>query len=322
MYQRSQVHGRRLCSGLTGVCLLLLFAASHAKAGPLPPPPPPPLAPLLLNGTLLFNLIPRVDFVDFGNYSLFQPGPTPNEDSIMLFRALGTPSPLLAGQIAAGPFQFGRAVATLTYELEILGPPGSVPMVIDVSGAVSGHLGPGNPGAALLLQSNWSIEDVVLGPVFSDAIDSGVQPDDFAQNFSHKVLVTVTANHIHRVMMFVDVEAGGGTFGAFATASIDPVFSFAPGVDPAYSFLFSDGIGNSSIPAISEPNSVVLLCTGAIAIGLLRRRSRLRRLATPGCLCGEVSSAAPVSAGPVFNCAPRLKPKRAPQRLVFQSVVR
>ena len=50
----------------------------------------------------------------------------------------------------------------------------------------------------------------VLGPVFSDALDSGVQHDDFAQSFSHTVLVTVTANHIHRVTMFVDVEAGGG----------------------------------------------------------------------------------------------------------------
>jgi hypothetical protein len=104
MYQRSQVHGRRLCSGLTGVCLLLLFAASHAKAGPLPPPPPPPLAPLLLNGTLLFNLIPRVDFVDFGNYSLFQPGPTPNEDSIMLFRRLrAKPEKIIVDVQAASP---------------------------------------------------------------------------------------------------------------------------------------------------------------------------------------------------------------------------
>ena len=40
MYQRAQVHGRRLFSGLIGVCLLLLFAISHAKAGPLPPPLP------------------------------------------------------------------------------------------------------------------------------------------------------------------------------------------------------------------------------------------------------------------------------------------
>src|SRR5215475_14185501 len=79
MYQRARVHGRRLCSGVTGVCLLLLLAIGRAKAGPLPPPPPVPLAPPLLNGTLLLNLTPRVDFVDFGNYSVFQPEPAPFE---------------------------------------------------------------------------------------------------------------------------------------------------------------------------------------------------------------------------------------------------
>ena len=145
MYQRAQVRGRRLCYGLTGVCLLLLFAISQAKASPLAPPPPPtPLAPLVLNGTPFFNLVPRVDFADFGNYSLFQPPPPGKSDySIMSFR----------------------------------------------------------------------------------------------------------------------------------------VFSFAPGVDPANSFQFSEGIGNSSIP---EPSSVFLLSTGAIVIDLLHRRSGLRRLATPG----------------------------------------
>lgn len=273
MYQRAQVHGCRLCSGLTGVCLLLLFAIGHAKAGPLPPTPPPPLAPFLLNGTLFFNLIPRVDFVDFGNYSLFQPGQTANFDSLMAFRALGTPAPVLAGQISAAPFGFGRATATLTYELEILGPAGSVPILIDVSGAVFAHVGL-DRSATALAQSSWGIEDVSLGPVFSDALDSGVQHDDFSQNFSHTVFVTVTANHIHRVTMSVDLEVGGGNFGANGTAFIDPVFSFAPGVDPAYSFQFSDGIGNSSIPAIPEPSSVVLLGTGAITLGLLRRARR------------------------------------------------
>jgi len=99
--------------------------------------------------------------------------------------------------------------------------------------------------------------------------------------------------------MFVDVEAGGGKFGTFATASIDPAFSFATGVDPAYSFQFSEGIGNSSIPTVPEPRSVVLLCTGAIAIGLLRRRFRLRRLATPG---GTETGSFEASTGQVAIC--------------------
>jgi hypothetical protein len=288
MYQRVEVHGRGLYSGLTGVCLILIFTISRAKADTVVTPVP--LAPLVLNGSLLLNLIPRVDFVDFGNYSLFQPEPGPFEgDSRMFFRALGTPAPVLAGEIDAGEFQFGRAVATLTYELEVLGPPGSIPILIDVSGAVSGHVDPGDPLATLLLQSNWGIEDLVLGPVFSDAIDSGVQHEEFARNFSHTVFVAVTANHIHRVTMFIDVEAGGGKFGANATASIDPVFSFAPGVDPAYSFQFSDGIGNSPNPAVPEPSSIVLLSTGAIAIGLLRRHSRLRyrHAVSPQTSCGS-----------------------------------
>jgi len=232
------------------------------------------MAPPLLTGTLFFNLVPRVDFVDFGNYFLFQPEPGPLEgDSRMSFTALGTPAPFLGSQIDAGKFQFGRASAILTYELEILGPPGPVPILIDVSGRVFAHVGE-DRSATALAQSNWSFEDVSTGPVFSEALDSGLQHDDFSQSFNHTVFVTVTANHIHRVTMSVDLQIGGGNFGANGTAIIDPVFSFAPGVDPAYSFLFSDGIGNSSIPATPEPRSVVLLSAGVIAMCILRGRSR------------------------------------------------
>jgi hypothetical protein len=300
MYQRAQVDGRRLCSGLIGVCLLLLFAISHAKAGPLPPPPPPPLAPLLLNGTLFFNLIPRVDFDLFGDYSLFQPEPGPFEgDSRMHFTAFGRP-PFLGALIDAGKFQFGRATVTLTYELEVLGRPGNdtIPILIDVSGRVFAHLGADLSGTAVA-QSNWAFEDVSLGPVFSDALDSGVQHDDFSQNFSHTVFVTVTANHIYGVTMSVDLQIGGGNSGANGTAIIDPVFSFAPGVDPAYSFQFSDGIGNSLLPAIPEPSSVVLLSAGAITIGLLRRGRR--RVGRSGS-----RSRSPAACSPASSCGPMI----------------
>ena len=220
----------------------------------------------------------------------------------MAFRALGTPAPFLGGQISAAPFGFGRATATLIYELEILGPNGSVPVLIDVSGRVFAHLGADLSGTALA-QSNWAFEDVSLGPVFSDALDSGVQHDDFSQSFSHTVFVTVTANHIYGVTMSVDLEIGGGNAGANGTAIIDPVFSFAPGVDPAYSFQFSDGIGNSSLPAIPEPSSVVLLSAGAITIGLLRRARR--RVGRSGS-----RSRSPAACSPASNCGPRNRRSR------------
>jgi len=283
MYQSARHPARRLCSGLTGVCLLLLFAVNRAKAGPLPPPPPVPLAPFVLNGTLFLNLIPRVDFVDFGHYSLFQPEPGPFEgDSRLLFTAFGGP-PFLGTQIDTGKFQFGRATATLSYEMEVLGPQASVSIQIEVSGRVFADVGLDGSGTAVA-QSNWSLEDVVLGPVFSDALDSGVQHEPFSQSFGHKVFVTLTANHIHRVTMSVDLQVGGGSVGGNGTAIIDPVFSFAPGVDPAYSFQFSDGIGNSSTPATPEPGSILLLSTGAVAIGLLRRRSKVRGASGGGML--------------------------------------
>jgi hypothetical protein len=235
---------------------------------------------------MFFNLIPPVNIDLFGNYFLFQPERGPSEgDSRMSFTALGTPAPFLGGVIDVGKNQFGRLFASLTYEIEVLGPPGSVPIVIDVSGRVTGNSDAGGSGT-LVLQSRWGIEDVVLGPVLGDAIDSGLQHENFARDFSHKVLATVTANHVHRVTMFIDAEAGGGTTGTNATALIDPVFSFAPGVDPAYSFQFSEGIGNSSTTAIPEPSSVILVSAGAIAIGLWRRRWRVHRLARPAAPVG------------------------------------
>src|SRR5262249_1316951 len=94
----------------------------------------------------------------------------------------------------------------------------------------------------------------------------------FSDEFSVLEGVNVTANRIYRVTMFANAEAAGGEFGASSLALVDPVFSFAPGVDPAYSLNFAEGIGNSSVP---EPGSIVLLGTGALAVCLARGRSKL-----------------------------------------------
>jgi hypothetical protein len=70
--------------------------------------------------------------------------------------------------------------------------------------------------------------------------------------------------------MAINAEAAANSLPASATAIVDPVFSFAPGVDPGYSFQFSEGIGNSRGPSpVPEPGSVLLL-TGGLILGARR----------------------------------------------------
>ena len=95
----------------------------------------------------------------------------------------------------------------------------------------------------------------------------------FNQNFGHTVNFTLSANQVYKVTMVADAFAAAGSSGtlAFASAFIDPIFSFGPGVGPEYSFLLSDGIGNGA--PIPEPSAFVLLITGTLAlVGLFRMR--------------------------------------------------
>jgi hypothetical protein len=70
--------------------------------------------------------------------------------------------------------------------------------------------------------------------------------------------------------MVADALPAAGSSGtqAFASAFIDPVFSFGPGVGSEYSFLLSEGVGNA-VP-IPEPNASALLLAGVLAVGFFR----------------------------------------------------
>jgi len=67
--------------------------------------------------------------------------------------------------------------------------------------------------------------------------------------------------------------AAGSGVSASATTFVDPVFSFGAGVGAEYSFLLSEGIGNSA--PVPEPASFVLLIAGVLALSLVRTRRRL-----------------------------------------------
>jgi hypothetical protein len=92
----------------------------------------------------------------------------------------------------------------------------------------------------------------------------------------HSVDLTLTAGHIYRVTLTADAfaRAVDSDSQTFATAFIDPVFTFGPGVGPEYAFHFSDGIGNSPVPL---PGTLFVL-TPALA-GLVR----ICRHAPPDC---------------------------------------
>jgi hypothetical protein len=229
------------------------------------------LDPANISGSVFFNIPPppRIDFNTFGTFPLSGPGGS------LQFTASGTPAPSLSGQATVAQNFTGRVSGVLIYAIEILGPDGDVPVSIDVSGGATGSSLTNDPFAAFAMKSLWSLEDPSLSqPVFSEGIDTGQLSGRFSQNFSHTVDLTLTANHVYRVTMIADAFAGAGSgVSASATTFIDPVFSFGAGVGPEYSFLLSEGIGNST--PVPEPASFVLLIAGVLALSLVRVRRRL-----------------------------------------------
>jgi hypothetical protein len=122
------------------------------------------------------------------------------------------------------------------------------------------------------VESRWDLLDSGSS-LAGDDIRSGQLSGSFSQSFDHRVSLTLTANHVYTVFMLADAAAAATDEGsrAMSSASIDPIFSFGPGVDTrSYSFVFSEGIGNAAL-AVPEPSTFVLLSTGLLFVGLLRR---------------------------------------------------
>ena len=184
-------------------CALILSGIAQANASTL--------SPAAISGTVFFNLSPppRIDFTTFGTFTLPGPG------GIVQSTATGMPGPILSGEASITQNFTGRASGILLYEMEILGPAGPVPVLIDVSGGASGSSVTNDLFAAFALKSFWSLEDVNLGlqSVFSEGINTGQLTGSFSQNFSHTVDLTLTAGHVYRVTMIADAFAAAGSSG-------------------------------------------------------------------------------------------------------------
>jgi hypothetical protein len=224
----------------------------------------------------------RLDINEFGSFVLSQTG-----IGFVVVTSSGTPSPSLLATANIGsseiPILFGRASAGVDYAVEIVGPPGAVSVLVGGAGFATGIA---NDGASFALQSSWRLFDTAsfFSTLAGDAINSGQLGGTFSQAFGETFSLTLAANHVYGVTMLADASAAATLAGSHATAeaSVDPIFSFGPGVDPSlYSFNFSPGIGNLPAPApvgVPEPSALVLLGTGLLLLVPLCRPAYVRFL--------------------------------------------
>jgi len=252
----------------------ILGSASHgATAAVLPPDLEP--TPATVGADLAFNFTPPnpLHVRTFGFHDLSGPGGRLIVDSALF------PSPFLFASVPTIIDNFfGRVAAVLDYEVVIIGPSGSVPVLAAVSGRVQGGAAvppEGNGGFALT--AVWSITTASTGvTVFSEGIQTPELSGSFSDSFDHTVSIDLTANQRYRVRLIADAGINNGCpFCGFGTAfaRIDPVFSFAPGVGPEYSFVFSEGVGNSPVDGTSpvpEPSTFALMAAGLFTVRLFR----------------------------------------------------
>lgn len=254
----------RIWRSVLACAAVLVAAQTPAGAGTLPD--------ASVTGTVLFNLGGRDDLAGFGSIAL-----TDDRFGDVGATVSGDPFASIVANAQIGPNNlipslYGRGVGALTYYLQIDGPAGSVPVLIDVAGAATALA---SPGASFVVQSRWNLYDSVAltTELAGDQIDSTQITGSFGQSFDRTVSLTLLTNHVYPIFMLADAEAAATAAGSSAVAGafVDPFFYFGAGVDPSlYSFSFSEGVGNAAAP---EPGLLLLVGTALIALGLSRRLS-------------------------------------------------
>ncbi len=247
---------------MTTLAVLILAAATAARAQ-LPPPQ--------VLATVLFNLGGRIDSSALGPSSLSDP-----RWGEVGTHAEGAPSSSVSSFACMSNSNFsplyGRGVGQLNFFFSVAGPTPTVPVIIDVAGAVTASA---SAGASLVVTASWELwsSPAQVQMLAGDTIGSPQASGSFADSFSHAVSLTLETNQVFFVRLLANAEAAATNPGSSAAAEalIDPVFRIGPGMDPAlYTVELSAGIGNAP-----EPPALALWALGLVA----RCRRQLSRSA-------------------------------------------
>ena len=267
---QTRAGARRRSMRVLALGTVLLGSTSHEAAAVIIPPDLIP-TPAAVSADLFFNFSPPdpIHVRTFGRHDLSGPGGRLLEDSALF------PSPFLFASVPSiEDLFFGRVAAVFDYEVVILGPPGSLLVLVDAAARVQAGAQPGTGGFALTAM--WSITNASSGiTVFSEGIQTPELSGSFGDSFDHTDSLVLTSNQRYKVRLVADAGiANGFTNGAvgFAFALIDPVFSFGADVGPEYSFVFSEGVGNVRTSSVPKPGTFTLILVGLLAVGLIRKR--------------------------------------------------
>jgi hypothetical protein len=154
------------------------------------------------------------------------------------------------------------AQANLIYYFTIVGTAGPVPILVNVTGSVTG---PGTSAQAQFQVDSLTPNDTLH---FGAGAFSGAN-----QSFTINQTYEFQANRIYRVYM---LAAGVAQFGhSFSAMVDDTTFTLDPSVLDRYSLVFSEGIQNN-VGAVPEPSTWAMMLLGFSGVGFIayRRRSK------------------------------------------------
>ena len=252
---------RAIRAALASACVFLCPGVAGAQAVPLE-------EAHVAGQVLIANPGVGLQITTFGTFPLGGP------QGDLLFTAAGTPAPFLSAEATMAPFFFGSSSGILAYQMQVVGPAGDVPVSISFAGGVSGtsELLGEDTFAGFAMTALWRFATTSGVPLFAEeGISTPFLTGAFSQSFGGTHDLVLTANQAYVVTLLVNVGARGGSASAF----IDPIFSFGPGVGAEYSFLFSEGIGNGPV-AVPEPQTYLLLGAGLLLMRALSRVQRAR----------------------------------------------